>query len=144
MRRLLEMVAVISFGVVPALTCAQDQRPSTQPSILNAPGETVRVQLLDGWSGQPIANADIKVESNNGIVCKTAPCPNNSKQWAGRSDDAGRVTIPRAVLQFNTYVSTELHETADLKEAVPGASHTWVIELFPNRLKGEGEVDVRG
>src|SRR5207244_1328036 len=107
MRRLLEMITVISFGVVPALTCAQDQRPTTQSSILNAPGETVRVQLLDGWSGQPIANADIKVESNNGIVCRTAPCPNNSKQWAGRSDDAGRVTIPRAVLQFNTYVSTE-------------------------------------
>jgi hypothetical protein len=144
MRRLLHIIVVIAFGVGPPLICGQDQRPSTQPSILNAPGETVRVQLFDAWSGQRIANADIKVESNNGVVCRTAPCPKNAKQWLGRSDDAGRVIIPRPVLQFDTYVSTELHEGADLKEAVPGASDTWVIELFPKRLKDAGEVDVRG
>jgi len=144
MRRLLHMIAVITFGVVPALMCAQDQRSSVPPSILNAPGETARVQLFDAWSGQPIANTETKVESNNGIVCRMAPCPNNAKHWAGRSDGSGRVTIPRSVLQFDTYVSTELHETADLKEAAPDASDTWVIELFPKRLKDAGEVDVRG
>ena len=138
------ILVVIAFGVGPPLICGQDQRPSTQPSILNAPGETVRVQLFDAWSGQRIANADIKVESNNGIVCRKAPCPNNAKQWLGRSDNAGRVIIPRAVLQFHTYVSTELHEGADLKEAVPGASDTWVIELFPKRLNDEGEAGARG
>ncbi len=144
MRRLLHIIVVIAFGVGPPLICGRDQRPSTQPSILNAPGETVRVQLFDAWSGQPIANTETRVESNDGIVCRRAPCPNNAKQWAGRSDDGGRATIPRAVLQFHTYVSTELHETADLKEAVPDASHTWVIELFPKRLNDMGEVGARG
>lgn len=144
MPKLLQMVVAIIFGVLPLLTCAQDRGPTKQPSILKSPGENIRLQLFDAWSGELIANTDINVESDNGIRCIKAPCPTNGKQWAGRSDGAGLVTIPKSVLQVSTYVRTELHESANLEEAAPGASGIWVIELFPNRLKGAGEINVDG
>lgn len=144
LRTLLPIILVVALGVAPWFACAQDTRPSTQRSILNAPGNAVVVQLFDAFSGQPIANTNIKVESNNGIACVKAPCPDNARERTGRSDVAGRVTIPKSVIQSLTYVSTELHQVARLDDALPGAANVWVIDLFPNRLKEAGEIERRG
>jgi hypothetical protein len=137
-------VAVAAFGFIAPLARAQDGRSSAPRSILNGSGDVVHLQLLDAFLGAPIANADIAVESDNGIRCVRTPCPTNAKRWVGHSDDVGRLAVPRSVLQIVTYIGTEHHQSASLRDAVPGASDTWVIELFPKRLQDEGKAGTRG
>ena len=130
---------VILIVATPFVAHSQPHGSLAQKSIMDAPGTSVSVQLMDAWSGQPIANADIKVESDNGIRCVKAPCPTNGKEWAGRSDAAGRLMIPKSEIQASTYVGTSLHESANLEEALSGTSGRWVLDLFPKRLNDEAD-----
>jgi len=97
--------------------------------------ETVRVKLLDAFSGKIISNSDVEVSSDNGIVCRHAPCPTNDKHWIGRSDANGYVVIPTNILQWKTYVSTPAHRGG--KDLISGSKKdingAWVVKLIPNR-----------
>jgi hypothetical protein len=97
--------------------------------------ETVRVKLLDEFSGEAILNSDVKVSSDNGIVCRRAPCPTNGKQWGGRSDAKGYVVIPTNILQQNTDISTPAHRGGKdlIGDSEQDRDGTWVVELIPNR-----------
>jgi hypothetical protein len=110
------------------------QTPDSQSSILQVKGETVRVKLLDEFSGEVISNSDVKVYSDNGIRCIRAPCPTNGKEWRGRSDDNGYVLIPTNILQRSTDISTPSHRGG--KDLIGGSEQdmdgAWVVELLPN------------
>ena len=110
------------------------QTPDSQSSILQVKSETVRVKLLDEFSGEVIPNSDVKVSSDNGIRCFRAPCPTNGKQWSGRSDTNGYVVIPTNILQWNTDISTPAHRGG--KDLIKGSEQdldgAWVVELIPN------------
>jgi hypothetical protein len=113
------------------------QTPDSQSSILQVKGETVRVKLLDEFSGEVISNSDVEVSSDNGIRCCRAPCPTNGKHWGGRSDANGYVVIPTDVLQQSTRISTPAHRGG--KDLISGSEEdidgVWVVELIPNRVR---------
>ena len=114
---------------------SSQQQKDSQASILQVKSETVRVKLLDEFSCEVVPNSDVKVRSDNGIRCITAPCPTNNKEWIGRSDDDGYVAIPTSVLQHSTYITTPAHRGG--KDLIRGsekdADGAWFVELIPNR-----------
>ena len=114
---------------VAASACAQ-RAADTQPSILQAKGDSVRVQFLDATSAQPIANTDIELWSDNGIRCIQAPCPTNGKQWKGRSDAFGRMVIPKSALNTTTTLKSAIYHGDLVQDASPNGGGTWAIELF--------------
>ena len=111
------------------------QTPDAQSSILQVKSETVRVRLLDAFSGKIISNSDVEVSSDNGIRCIQAPCPTNNKQWRGKSDANAYVVVPTNILQQNTSISTPAYGggtdliSGSEKKGLDGA---WVVELIPN------------
>jgi hypothetical protein len=111
------------------------QTSDSQSSILEVNGETVRVKLLDAFSGEVISNSEVRVYSDNGIRCFRAPCPTNGKKWKGRSDANGYVVIPTNILQRSTDISTPAYRGG--KNLIGGSEQdndgAWVVELYPNR-----------
>lgn len=110
------------------------QTQDDQSSILQVKGETVRVKLLDAYSGGIISNSDVEVYSDNGVRCFRAPCPTNGKQWRGRSGADGYVVIPTDILQQSTSISTPAYRGG--KDLIGGSEldmdGAWVVELIPN------------
>jgi hypothetical protein len=75
-------VSVFSLITLAALGCGaagQDRGPS----ILDGRGDSVRVRLVDAATARPLAHMDVTVQSDDGIVCITAPCPRDSRQLDG-------------------------------------------------------------
>jgi len=110
------------------------EMPNPESSILQVKSETVRVKLLDTFSGKIISNSDVELSSENTIVCFRAPCPTNANQSRVRSDTNGYVVVPTNVLNASTHISTPAYwGEKDLiggsEEDIDGA---WVVELIPN------------
>ena len=104
---------------------------SNGPSIRDAKEKELRVRLLDARTTRPIAGTGVTLFSDNGIRCEQAPCPTNGKEWKGRTDAAGYVTIPRTAIQFVTSISTPTHSGDLIEDARRAASGGWVLELIP-------------
>jgi len=139
-RRVLLICAAVFLALSSTTYSAQTQRPR-----LNASRGPVRVQLFDIYSGLPLANAAVEVESDDGIVCKMAPCPTDQKTWLGRSDDSGAITIPPSAIQVDTYVKTKGHRLAKLADdAIQASSNIHPIELYPEWLFDEQHDWTRG
>ncbi len=93
----------------------------------------VSIKLIDASTKRIIANTAVEVRSNNGIICKRAPCPNNSLTWKGVSGADGLARIPSCVIQYSTtlivadYEATELNKTmAEIADSI------LVVELAPD------------
>lgn len=128
---------VISIVAIPGhVGCTRNHQhtPTSQSSILQVESDTVRVKLLDEFSGEVISNSDVEVSSDNGIRCIQPPCDTNPKQWRGRSDANGYVVVPTGILQQITSISTPSHRGG--KDLVGGSEQdmngAWVVELIPN------------
>ena len=93
------------------------QGQNGRQSIRDAKEKELRVQLLDARTTKPIAGTEVKVYSDNGIRCEQPPCPTNGKEWKGRTDAAGYVTIPRTAIQVVANISTSRH-SADLIDRI--------------------------
>ncbi len=93
-------------------------------------GNFARVKLIDASTKRIIANASVEVQSNNGVRCRRAPCPNNSLSWKGASDADGVLRIPSCAIQYSTTLTVAGYQAADFtKTAAKTADGTLVIEL---------------
>jgi hypothetical protein len=99
-------------------------------SILDARERQLRVRLLDARTTRPIAGTDVTVYSDNGTRCVVAPCPTNGKEWKGRTDAAGYVTIPRRAIQFATTISTPTQSADLISKAKRSGRNGWVVEMI--------------
>ena len=106
-------------------------------------GATVKVQLLDAFCGQVMANSAVEVSSDNGIRCAIPPCPTDDKQWQGKSDAAGVTLIPTSVLQFETTITTPAHHGNLVEDSEKAAGDFWLAERLPARLDGVSELGLR-
>lgn len=95
---------------------------------------TVKVSLLDAFSGQVISNVAVRVYSDNGIRCFQAPCNTEVQEWHGRSDNNGFVFIPSKIINKVTTISATGYKAGrDLnKDSEKIADNYWVIELDPD------------
>lgn len=107
------------------------QGQNGRQSIRDAKEKELRVQLLDARTTKPIAGTEVKVYSDNGIRCEQPPCPTNGKEWKGRTDAAGYVTIPRTAIQVVANISTSRHSADLIEDAKRARGGGWVVELVP-------------
>jgi hypothetical protein len=107
--------------------CAQ-QSSHARTSIIDVESAAVSIRLLD-TTGKPIPNTAVEIYSDNGIVCRKAPCPTNSKQWSGRTDGNGFVTVPTSMLQAATSITTPAYGGDLVKGARREPGGTWSIRL---------------
>jgi hypothetical protein len=75
MKRVFYILVILCLGIVYFASAAPDSRSG----ILEVKGETVRVRLLDAFSGESISDSDVEVHSDNGVRCIQAPCPTDAK-----------------------------------------------------------------
>ena len=122
MKRVFDTLVILCLGIVHFASAAPDSRSG----ILEVKGETVRVRLLDAFSGESISDSDVEVHSDSGVRCIQAPCPTNAKQWQGKSDANGYVAIPTSVVQRSTTISTPAYKQAKI----------WFVT--PKRMPKEG------
>ncbi len=119
-------------GMIAMAACARaHQSAGTLPSILEAKGDSLRLRLVDAMTAQPIANAEIEIQSDNGIRCIKAPCPTHGNSWKGRSDASGIVVIPKGALNTTARLRGAAHQGDLIEDVEPNASGGWTAELFP-------------
>ena len=129
--QLIRTLAMLAACALAMAACARAQKGSKEPvSILQASGDSVRVQLLDAATAKPFANAEVELWSDNGIRCIKAPCPTDGKQWKGTSDANGRVTIPKSTLNTTANIKTASFNGDLTNDATSDAKGGWSIELF--------------
>jgi hypothetical protein len=133
------IVALFIFTV----SCSeQAKRPA--PSV---PQGSVRVQLFDAYSALAVANTDVEVTSDNGIISITCVgrCPDSRKTWSGRSDDSGVLMIPASAIQVDTWVKVKDHQADRLPEVeIKDSSKVHQIELYPDWRNSEPYEWIRG
>jgi hypothetical protein len=127
MNKLITRVAIAAAFLLSLAVCAQQGSP-TRTSIIDVQSATVSIRLLD-FSAIPIPNTAVEIYSDNGIVCRKAPCPTNSKQWSGRTDGNGFVTVPTNMLQAATSITTTAYGGDLVKDARRESGGTWSIRL---------------
>lgn len=95
---------------------------------------TIKVNLLNAFSGQTISKADVKIYSDNGIRCFTTPCNTEGQEWTGRSDENGVISIPSKVINVvTTITATGYTSGRDLdKDSEKIDNNNWFIELDPD------------
>jgi hypothetical protein len=121
--------AVFLLAIGLALPSSGVAQPPAAP-IYQDGADTLRIQLIDAASGEPLANAEIEVYSDNGIRCARAPCPTDGRPWRGRSDDRGVVALPASVLDVVNHIRTAAHEFFDLGRARRDpTSGNWMVRL---------------
>jgi hypothetical protein len=123
------------IGTIVSTACGESSGQGA-PSILDVKADAVRVRLLDASTGRPIANADVKLRSDNGVRCIQPPCPTNVRQWTGRTDAAGGVIVPTRILQPVTTINASRYEGDLISDSEPGDSGRWEAELFARDTTG--------
>lgn len=91
-------------------------------------------KLVDAFSGQSISNTDVRIYSENGIRCVTAPCSTEGQEWLGKSDSQGIILVPSKVINVVTGITATGYKSGrDLsKDAERLSSNSWLIELDPD------------
>jgi hypothetical protein len=67
---------------------------------------------------KPIANLTVTINSDNGIRCIKAPCPNNSIQWKGQTNRQGVVVIPHKIIQKSTTMTVPGYQAIQLQPSL--------------------------
>jgi len=95
---------------------------------------TINIKLLDAFSGQAISNADVRIYSDNGILCFTTPCNTEGQEWTGKSDNGGIISIPSKVINVVTTITATGYKSGrDLnKDSEKIDNNNWLIELDPD------------
>lgn len=129
---ILVAVVVILVGIVGYF--ALINKSVSVPKIPLPKTGTIKVKLLDAFSGQTISNTDVRIYSDNGIRCFTAPCNTEGQEWTGKSDDGGVISIPSKVINVvTTMTATGYKSGRDLdKDSEKIDNNNWLIELDPD------------
>ncbi len=128
------VVAIIGLGL--AVWVALASRGVVKPIALLP----VRVKLIDAFTAEPIANTDVKLYSDNGILCIAAGCDTEGQEWGGHSDNSGLVVVPAK------YMNKVVHVTATGYSKSGGSLSSskkewgvWHVELEPDTKIDNGE-----
>ena len=141
MKRGFYTLVILCLGIVHFASAAPDSRSG----ILEVKDETVRVRLLDAFSGESIPDSDVEVHSDSGVRCIQAPCPTNDKHWKGKADANGYVVIPTNILQQVTTITTPSHKDGKdlIRDSEKDADGVWVVELYPNHVSDPSGLGLR-
>lgn len=91
------------------------------------------VRLVDASAKRIIANASVEVHSNNGIICRKAPCPSNDQSWKGVSDADGILRIPSHIIQYSITLTVAGYQAALIHEAAVKTANGEVrVKLWPS------------
>lgn len=95
---------------------------------------SVKVKLVDAFSGNIIPDADVKIYSDNGVRCFTTPCNTEGQEWNGKSDGDGIVIVPKKVInEVTTITATGYGSGRDLNRYADKITDSeWTIELDPD------------
>lgn len=117
----------------PNLTSTSTNYPSQSPSN-NVSEKITKIKLLNASSGQIISNTDVRIYSDNGIRCITAPCNNERQEWTGKSNNEGIILVsPDITNVVTTITATGYKSGRDLsKHAEKIDNNNWLIELDPD------------
>ena len=95
----------------------------------------VTLRLVDSIINQPLTNAVVKISSDNGVRCITAPCPTNSRFWQGKTDASAEAKVPKKYIQSNNDVTvvkvntyTGQFSSSDIK------NNFLLVKVRPNAL----------
>ncbi len=135
---------VVIFGIAAVAAAAAAvgvvTGQSAAGSILQSRGDVVRIHIFDAFSGEPIANTDVVVSSDNGMRCEPTPCPTNDRSWNGKTGSTGQVAVPRTELQASTDIETAVHASASLTDDAERQNGVWVVDLTRKDLLDSTEL----
>lgn len=91
-----------------------------------------KLQLIDAQSAKPIANQEIRVDSDNGIRCFRAPCNTDFQRWTGNTNAEGWIEIPQEKINKVTSITCEnLKIGRGLEDEEPSRSGGFILDLEP-------------
>jgi hypothetical protein len=128
------LVALSSYQSLTACVSAAPARPATQ-SVEQATKPDLKLLLLDKRTRKPIMRTAVKIYSDNGIRCRTTPCPTNGLEWNGKTDGRGYVLIPSQIRQNSMAITAVGYSRGgDLTtDSMKRNKDYWVIALKPNK-----------
>jgi len=130
----------------------KESSPTQNPEL---GGEEVRIRLLDGRTGEAIADAEVTFDRSLVIPCIRPPCPSYGKKWVRRTDREGVVAVPTAEIhQSRMTGSPQRKETAILvsgylsrdyveTDVRAGSAQLGGIELDPSDEREKGNIRLK-
>ena len=116
------------FSIISVLlgALAIQAQPLTKP----AAKSNLRLLVIDQKTGKRLSNREVKVYSDNGIRCITAPCPTNGKNWVGKTDRRGYLVVPADIRQESISLTVEGFAGEELNRSARKLNRdNWVIAL---------------
>jgi hypothetical protein len=130
-------VALLILAGTSQHACGQGHPVRSSTPILEAATDTLHLRLLDAVTTRTIANTEVEIRSDNGIICVRSPCPTNARRWNGRTDAEGSVMVPIDALQVMTSIGTPAHRADLIADSFEAADGAWVVEMFPRERPAE-------
>lgn len=98
-------------------------------------GADLRLQLRDHTTGSALRRVPVHVMTDNGVRCMKAPCPTDARNWNGRTDNGGRLTIPADIVNRVMNVTPNGYETTPVPASCrPGSSRFCRIDVTSKHL----------
>jgi hypothetical protein len=128
------LVALSYYQSLAACVPAVPAGPATQ-SVDQEKKSDLKLLALDKRTRKPIRLTAVKIYSDNGIRCRTTPCPTNGIEWNGKTDGRGYVLIPSQIRQNSmTITALGYSRGGDLNtDSMKRSKDYWVIALKPDK-----------
>ncbi len=99
-------------------------------SFAQAHPHKLQLLVIDKATKKPLANQSVSIYSDNGIRCIQAPCPTNGKNWKGKTDKHGNLTIPNNIRQASMTIEIAGYGAEELNRSARKVNkNSWVIML---------------
>jgi hypothetical protein len=110
------LALTVVTGLMGILTSAVILPVRAQPTatLADRATEVIELLVLDKSTDRPISNRATQIHSDNGVRCITTPCPTNSKNWQGKTNRQGIVSIPKQIIQSSTTLTMKGYTATDL------------------------------
>jgi hypothetical protein len=107
--------------------------------------ERIGILLVDGKTGEVVANADVTFEGGVIVQCIKAPCPQIEKKWIRNTDGDGEVTVTKDILQNARTLTTPGYRFRGKWNAIDHqiSEEKWLIELDPEEEIDKGNIRLK-
>jgi len=130
MNRALRLCALASAAMITS-ACG-----TTRDSILFAGKDSLTVRLVASSTARPVANTDVRLRPEAAIGCVKARCAPDGSMWRGRSDVAGRVVIPKRIIDMMGTTEVDAYADDLLDNATLEKNGEWILEMTPKDSSG--------
>jgi hypothetical protein len=96
------------------------------------------LQLVSKSTHQPIANQSIVIISKGTIYCGMAPCPQPVKEWTGRTNSEGLLSIPSQAMQLSILSQT----IATTKEVTVAGFQSKILPEYLHKQAGVTKIEL--